>query len=830
MGWFRLPLFVWAHLRDRDHPGPRDAGARHHAAAAHRRALRAHRHLRPALGGDPVLFQHFFWFYSHPAVYIMIVPGMGVISELISTFSRKPIFGYRFIAYSSVRSRCSASSCGATTCSCRASRELANMVFSALTFLVAIPSAIKVFNWVATLYKGAIQLKTPMLYALSFLLPLHDRRPHRPLPRHARRSTSTSTTRTSSSRTSTTSWWAGRSSRFLGGAPLLVAEVHRQACTTRRSARSCCVRRVRRLQRDVPPAVRHGLARHAAPLLGLRPAVPRSSTSSRRSARSSSASRSSSPSCYLFASFKDGKKAPRNPWGAQLARVAGADAADALQLREAADPARALQLRRPRRGRAGRVGAPRADRGLAGAADMLARGDGHATRSHRRRERDREASSASMHATAQESRASRRSVPSTRGEDRQVGRRQRRDGREGSRRRGDDAADRAKSARDRRRAEPKARGAVDAAKASRQEGRRHMSTAHDAHHDDHGARPPRLAVHPAPLRRRAAPVRLRQARHLAVPRAGSAVLLGAVRRVRPVPRTTTREIYAYAHKYLDVKYGRDQHRRPDLLVADRRVGRALRAAQSAQGPVLCSSITIVCAFGFLGIKYIEYSHKIHEHILFGRYFDPCVSPGGNALPTKSNECPGSKSARSNGTRRRQGRAKAASTRARSTRPGRRRHPGRLRGLRGEGPRAWATARRRSAKPAAADHRPLRRVEPRAVDEASSRRSSKRRKSSRAGSPSYQPAVCRDLTTPRMHARRARPLARRSASSSSTATTKSARTTARSRRSASTAAEGDHEGSIDILGRAGSHQRSRSAKSMLLEQRRRTLTHARAARA
>jgi len=124
----------------------------------------------PTLGGDPVLFQHFFWFYSHPAVYIMIIPAMGVMSELISTFSRKHIFGYRFIAYSSLSLALLSFLVWGHHLFVSGQSKLATMVFSALTFTVAIPSAIKVFNWVATLYKGDIRLQTPMLYALSFIL------------------------------------------------------------------------------------------------------------------------------------------------------------------------------------------------------------------------------------------------------------------------------------------------------------------------------------------------------------------------------------------------------------------------------------------------------------------------------------------------------------------------------------------------------------------------------------------------------------------------------------------------------------------------------------
>ncbi len=123
----------------------------------------------PALGGDPVLYQHFFWFYSHPAVYIMILPAMGVISETISIFSRKHIFGYKFIAWSSVAIAILSFLVWGHHMFVSGQSSLANTVFSLLTFMVAIPSAVKVFNWLATMYKGSIKLDTPMLYTLSFL-------------------------------------------------------------------------------------------------------------------------------------------------------------------------------------------------------------------------------------------------------------------------------------------------------------------------------------------------------------------------------------------------------------------------------------------------------------------------------------------------------------------------------------------------------------------------------------------------------------------------------------------------------------------------------------
>ncbi len=115
----------------------------------------------PKIGGDPVLFQHFFWFYSHPAVYIMILPGMAIISELIPTFSRKTMFGYRAIAYSSVSLALVSFIVWGHHMFVAGQSQLATVVFSALTFLVAIPSGVKMFNWLGTMYKGNISLETP---------------------------------------------------------------------------------------------------------------------------------------------------------------------------------------------------------------------------------------------------------------------------------------------------------------------------------------------------------------------------------------------------------------------------------------------------------------------------------------------------------------------------------------------------------------------------------------------------------------------------------------------------------------------------------------------
>jgi cytochrome c oxidase subunit I len=123
----------------------------------------------PALGGDPVLYQHLFWIYSHPAVYIMILPAMGVVSEIIPVFARRTIFGYKFIAFSSIAIALFGSLVWAHHMFAVGMSDTGQFVFSLLTFLVAIPSAIKVFNWVATLYKGSILLEPPMVFALAFI-------------------------------------------------------------------------------------------------------------------------------------------------------------------------------------------------------------------------------------------------------------------------------------------------------------------------------------------------------------------------------------------------------------------------------------------------------------------------------------------------------------------------------------------------------------------------------------------------------------------------------------------------------------------------------------
>jgi cytochrome c oxidase subunit I len=123
----------------------------------------------PALGGDPVLFQHFFWFYSHPAVYIMILPGMAVMSDLVAAMTKKRIFGYRFVAFSSLSIALISFIVWGHHMFVSGQSELSSMVFSFLTFLVAIPSGVKIFNWIATMYEGSVSWETPSIYAMLFI-------------------------------------------------------------------------------------------------------------------------------------------------------------------------------------------------------------------------------------------------------------------------------------------------------------------------------------------------------------------------------------------------------------------------------------------------------------------------------------------------------------------------------------------------------------------------------------------------------------------------------------------------------------------------------------
>jgi cytochrome c oxidase subunit 1 len=169
MRWFRLPLFVWANYATSIIMVLATPILAITLALIAAERLLGVGVFDPKLGGDPLLFQHLFWFYSHPAVYIMILPGMGVVSEIIACFSRKQIFGYPFMAFSILAIAVLGFLVWGHHIFVSGQSVYAGVVFSLLSFMVAIPSGIKVFNWTATLYKGSISFETPMLYALGFL-------------------------------------------------------------------------------------------------------------------------------------------------------------------------------------------------------------------------------------------------------------------------------------------------------------------------------------------------------------------------------------------------------------------------------------------------------------------------------------------------------------------------------------------------------------------------------------------------------------------------------------------------------------------------------------
>ena len=169
MGWFKLPLFVWAIYATSAMLVLATPVLAITTLLVVVERLFQVGVFDPAHGGDPLLFQHLFWFYSHPAVYIMVVPAMGVVSEIIPCFARKHIFGYRFMAYAILGIAAFGFFVWGHHMFVSGQSPTASLTFSLLSFLVAVPSAIKVFNWTATLYKGAIRFDAPMLYALGFV-------------------------------------------------------------------------------------------------------------------------------------------------------------------------------------------------------------------------------------------------------------------------------------------------------------------------------------------------------------------------------------------------------------------------------------------------------------------------------------------------------------------------------------------------------------------------------------------------------------------------------------------------------------------------------------
>jgi cytochrome c oxidase subunit 1 len=169
MTWFRLPLFIWSTYATSliNVLGTPVIAITVLLVAAER--IFHFGFFDPRVGGDPVLFQHLFWFYSHPAVYIMVLPAMGVVSELVAAGCRKPVFGYPFVAFASVSIAALGFLVWGHHMFVAGESVYSALIFSILSFLVAIPSAVKVFNWTATMYKGAVSWETPMLYAYGFI-------------------------------------------------------------------------------------------------------------------------------------------------------------------------------------------------------------------------------------------------------------------------------------------------------------------------------------------------------------------------------------------------------------------------------------------------------------------------------------------------------------------------------------------------------------------------------------------------------------------------------------------------------------------------------------
>src|SRR4051795_5001339 len=169
MTWFRMPLFLWSTYATSliNVLGTPVIAITILLVAAER--IFKFGFFNPAVGGDPVLFQHLFWFYSHPAVYIMILPAMGVTSELVAAGSPKPVFGYSFVAFASVAIGVLSFLVWGHHLFVAGESVYSALIFSAFSFMVAIPSAVKVFNWTATMYRGSILWDTPMLYAMGFV-------------------------------------------------------------------------------------------------------------------------------------------------------------------------------------------------------------------------------------------------------------------------------------------------------------------------------------------------------------------------------------------------------------------------------------------------------------------------------------------------------------------------------------------------------------------------------------------------------------------------------------------------------------------------------------
>lgn len=169
MTWFRLPLFVWALYATSIVMVLATPVLAMSLVLVIAERLFGMPIFNPHDGGDPVLFQHLFWFYSHPAVYIMVLPAMGVVSEVFACFARRRVFGYAAMVYALMAIAVIGFLVWGHHMFVAGQSDLANLVFSFLSFMVAVPSAIKVFNWTTTLYRGQITFEAPMLYAMGFL-------------------------------------------------------------------------------------------------------------------------------------------------------------------------------------------------------------------------------------------------------------------------------------------------------------------------------------------------------------------------------------------------------------------------------------------------------------------------------------------------------------------------------------------------------------------------------------------------------------------------------------------------------------------------------------